>query len=327
MSALDRLLAQLDDHSGMAWNDTTYDLATARSLPPGERGVYVAELISRAQQGDGVAVETLGYLDAQEAVPMLLAAARGAENWAFAGRRALARLGHGDTVLDLLGADVLTGPSMMWRVAAALAVRDIGGAVAIQILGSALADPDYQVRIVAWQGLMSLLELDRHVRDPEGFARCVTRVELLEVWLGSDFASLRALAIDEARALVRRRLAGAEPAELGAVWMPDPTPDVFDAIRAAFFDPESAYPVDSIRTLTGTPRRWAETMILLRLLDSDPRVAATLVELAAGWTAPVLREAAAMEQLPAHLRDRCGMAAQALGRGKNPTLNEEPARG
>lgn len=327
MSALDRLLAQLDDHSGMAWNDTTYDLATARSLPPGERGVYVAELISRAQQGDGVAVETLGYLDAQEAVPMLLAAARGAENWAFAGRRALARLGHGDTVLDLLGADVLTGPSMMWRVAAALAVRDIGGAVAIQILGSALADPDYQVRIIAWQGLMSLLELDRHVRDPEGFARCVTRVELLEVWLGSDFASLRALAIDEARALVRRRLAGAEPAALGAVWAPDRVPEVFDAIRAAFFDPESAYPVDSIRTLTGTPRRWAETMILLRLLDSDPRVAATLVELAAGWTAPVLREAAAMEQLPAHLRDRCVMAAQALGRGKNPTLNEEPARG
>ena len=145
--------------------------------------------------------------------------------------------------------------------------------------------------------------------------------------MGSDFASLRALAIDEARALVRRRLAGAEPAALGAVWAPDRVPEVFDAIRAAFFDPESAYPVDSIRTMTGTPRRWAETMILLRLLDSDPRVAATLVELAAGWTAPVLREAAAMEQLPAHLRDRCVMAAQALGRGKNPTLNEEPARG
>ena len=52
-----------------------------------------------------------------------------------------------------------------------------------------------------------------------------------------------------------------------------------------------------------------------------------MVELAAGWTAHVLREAAAMEQLPAHLRDRCAMAAQALGRGKNPTLNEDPARG
>lgn len=51
-------------------------------------------------------------------------------------------------------------------------------------------------------------------------------------------------------------------------------------------DREPAY---EIKQLSGSPRQWAETMILLRLEHGDARVSDALVRLGAEWTVPRVR--------------------------------------
>src|SRR5678816_3507979 len=67
MSALEQLLQQLADPSGIAWNEETYDLALANTLVGQERAEYVAKLIENAGQGDTHAILTLGHMQVEEA--------------------------------------------------------------------------------------------------------------------------------------------------------------------------------------------------------------------------------------------------------------------
>src|SRR4051812_44224758 len=109
MSALDQLLQQLADPSGIAWNEETYDLALASTLDVTDRGTYVAKLIENAGQGDTHAILTLGHMQVEEALPVLRVDAGSSASWAATSRRALVLMGHGDEVIDAIVEDALRG--------------------------------------------------------------------------------------------------------------------------------------------------------------------------------------------------------------------------
>jgi len=157
---------------------------------------------------------------------------------------------------------------------------------------SALADSEYEIRELAWQGLVTALGLDASLRGPDGKVGLMTHVELLSVWIGSSLPALMRMGIDGMRAVVQQVRRGSSATDVGATWLPNPALETFQKIRLALFDPEAAYPIDEIKALTGSPRQWAETMILLRLQAADVRVPDAMPRLGAEWTVPVLDEVA-----------------------------------
>jgi hypothetical protein len=170
----------------------------------------------------------------------------------------------------------------------------VGGAPAITALAQALADADYAVRMLAWDGLIAVLDLDRKIRNPAGKRDKTTRLELLNDFLACDLAAFVRIGVDEMRAITDQLVAGGDPAALDLIWRPDPAPDVRDRITQAMLDPDAAYPVDAIAQLTGVPRYWAEAAVAMGLDQAtpDPRVPDALVQLAAHWTVPALDEVA-----------------------------------
>lgn len=314
MSDLDQLLQQMSDPSGLAWNDETYDLALARGLSDADRSTYVAKLIEAAKQGDTHAILTLGNLHAMEALPMLQAAGKSKDPWAATARRGLVLLGHGAEVVDEIAHDAVHAPAKMARVAAVMDLPNIGGATAIAALEQALADRDSAVRMLAWDGLVAALDLDRWLRSPGGTHEKTTHLELLKDFLASDLEAFNRMGVDEMRAITGPLAAGKSPASLGLAWIGDPAPDVSGRIMQAIVDPDAAYPVDEIARLTGVPRRWAEASLAMRLdqADPDPRVPDALVRLKAAWTRPVLEEVARSPSISPQMRTKLTQAVNAL---------------
>lgn len=314
MSDLDQLLQQLADPSALPWNQETYDLALARGLDATDRAAYVAKLIDNAKQGDTHAILTLGHLHAREALSVLEADAKGSAPWAPTARRALVLLGQGDDVLDRIAHDAVHAPAKMARVAAVMDLGKLGGPVAIHALEQALADEDSSVRMLAWNGLVAVLDLDRWLRSPEGKHEKTTQLELIKDLLACDLASLVEIGVHDMRAITSQLTAGADPVAIGLTWIGDPAPDVTSEILQAIVDPDAAYPVAGIAQLTGVPRRWAEASLAIRLdqPEPDPRIPDALVALHAAWTAPVLEEVARSSSIDDALRAKLTSAAAAL---------------
>lgn len=314
MSDLDQLLRQLADPSQLPWNEETYDLALARGLTGGDRATYIARLIDTARQGDTHAILTLGHLQAGEALALLQADGTSGKPWAPTARRALTLLGHGAEVVDQIAHDASHAPAKMARVAAVMDLPKIGGPVARAALEQALADEDSAVRMLAWNGLVALFDLDRWLRGPDGQHHKTTQLELIKDLLASDLAAFVRIGVDDMRAITGPLAAGADPASLGLTWIGDPAPDTTSAIMAALFDPDAAYPIAEIAKLTGVPRRWAEASLALRLdqAEPDPRIPDALVQLSATWTAPVLDEVARSPSISDELRGKLAAAAAAM---------------
>jgi hypothetical protein len=312
MSSLDQLLHQMSNLSELAWNEETYDLALASGLSDADRSTFVTKLIETAGRGDTHAILTLGHLHATEALPVLQEAARSGDPWAPTARRALVLLGHGAEVVQDIANDAVHAPAQMARVAAVMDLPKIGGAIAIAALEQALADDDYAVRMLAWDGLVEVFDLLRLIRNPDGKREMSTEVELLRVLLASDIAAFVKMGIAEMRALTRRLSSGATPQSLGIAWTPNPAPELFNRMRLALFDPDAAFPVDEIAQLTGVARRSAELMIALRLDKQDPRAPEALVRLGAAWTAPALEEVARSPATSPELRDQLTQSVRAL---------------
>lgn len=303
MPSLDLLLKQISDPSALSWKDETYDLALASDLTDAERMTFVSRLIDAARKDDQRAVLTLGYIRAVETLPALLPLAKAKNPMAATARRAVVLLGHGSEVVSEIAADATHSPVKMERVAAVMDLPKIGGPVAIDALEQALADRELEVRELAWQGLVAVFGLDPLLRSPQGKRELMTHVELLSVWLGSQIAALMKLGVDGMRELTAKLRAGATPASLEIKWVPNPAPETFTKIRLALFDPDARYPVNEIVRLTGSPRQWAETMILLRLEHQDARVPDAMARLDAVWAVPVLDEVAKSPVTSRELRE------------------------
>lgn len=312
MSALEQLLHQLADPSGIAWNEETYDLALAGELGEEDRATYVAKLMENAGQGDTHAILTLAHLGAAEALPMLREAATSQQPWAATARRALVVMGHGEEVVDAIVDDALHGKARMGRVAAVMALPAIGGPKAIGALGQALGDADSSVRMIAWNGLVAALDLESLMRSPEGKLEKGTRIELFKDFLASDVAAMVRIGAEGMRATLAMLGAGVSPVTLCVAYQPDPAPQVSDAIVQAIVDRDLEYPVDEIAKLKGLARQWAEAGLALRIESGDERVPAALARLGARWTAPVMEEVAALESTSPELRAKLTDAARAL---------------
>ena len=312
MSTLDQLLSQLANQAALAWNEETYDVSLARTLTGDARDTYVTKLSENACHGDTRAILTLAHLQATEALPMLRVTARSEDPWAQTARRALVIFGHGADVAEGIANDALSGPTLMGRVAAVLDLPKIGGAVAIAALEQALADAEDTVRLLAWDGLVAVLDLHRHPQNPEGKREMSTDVEVLRMLLGSEVTAFVELGVRELRQLARELRGGATPQSLGIAWAPNPAPELFTRLRLALFDANTAFPLDEIAKLTGIPRRLAETMIALRLENQDPRVPAALVQLGAVWTASGLDEVASMPATPPALATKLAESGRTL---------------
>jgi hypothetical protein len=300
MSSLDLLLKQIDDPSGMSWKDETYDLALAREVVGDERDVLLSRLIDAARADDPRAVLTLGYMGAVETLPALMMLARTSNPMAANARRAVVMLGQGKEVLDLIAQDAVSSPIKMERVAAVLDLAKLGGDVAIDALAQALADEEFEIRELAWQGLVSVLGIDSLLRGPDGKHDLMTQAELFSVWVGSKIGVLSRMGVEGVRQIVEQVRGGATP--MSVKWVDCPAPETFRKIRLALFEEEAEFPIDEIKELTGSPRQWAETMILLRLEAQDARVPMAMVQLGAEWAVPALEEVARSESTPADLR-------------------------
>lgn len=312
MSALEQLMQQLADPSGIAWNEETYDLLLARSLDIADRGTYLAKLIENAGQGDTHAILTLGHLQCTEALAVLRVDAASSAPWAATSRRALVLLGHGEEVIDAIVEDALHGKARMGRVAAVMDLPKIGGPKAITALGQALDDPDSSVRMIAWNGLVAALDLERGMRSPDGKLEKGSRLELLKDYLASDVKAFARIGADEVRAILAKLAAGASPQSLGVTYMTDPAPDVSNGIIDAIVDADVPYPVDAMLPLTGLARTWAESALALRIESEDARVPEALVRLSATWTVPVMQEVAQWPQISPDLRAKLLEAIDAL---------------
>jgi hypothetical protein len=304
MYSLDLLLKQIDDPSELSWKDETYDLALARDLEGTERDALVLRLIEAARADDQRAVLTLGYIGAVETLPAVLYLAKAKTPMAATARRVVVMFGKGDEVIDEIVRDALHASAKMERVAAILDLPKVGGAKAIDALEQALGDADYQVRELAWDGLVTALDLDRALRSPEGKRELFTSVELISVFLGSGLTAFQRMGREEMHELIGKLQGGATPESLGIAWSRNPAPEVFQATRVALFDAEAKFPVDAIKQLDGIGRRWAETMIALRLEHQDERVPEALARLDAEWTVPVLEEVAQLAGTPPSLREQ-----------------------
>jgi hypothetical protein len=312
MTSLDLLLKQLQDQSGLAWNDETYDLALARGLDGEERATYVAALTKNSLEGDTHAILTLGHLRAAEALPMVRAAANGAHPWAGTARRALVLYGHGAEVVDAIVHDALHSPGMMWRVAAVMDLATVGGPKAIAGLERALGDVDSTVRMIAWDGVVSVFGLRPTMCGPNGTLGMACVPEFLKSYLACDLKSLIVIGVERMRAIVKDLTLGGDPKVLGLGYMENPAPEIWEELRVAMFDADAAYPVERISKLRGDWRRWAEACVAMRLDQAtpDPRAADALAALSAGWAIPVLEEVAASATL--ELRDKLSFAIARL---------------
>lgn len=310
MSSLDLLLKQIDDPSGLSWKDETYDLALARDISGGDRDRLLSRLIDAARADDQRAVLTLGYIGAVETLPALLPLARANNAMAGTARRAVVLLGHGDEVINLIARDAVSSPNKMERVAAVMDLAKVGGDNAIDALTQALDDSEYEIRELAWQGLVTVFGLDALLRGPDGKHGLMTHVELLSTWMGSQIGALKKMGVDGMREVVQRLRGGATPLDLK--WIANPAPETFQAIRMALFDSDAPYPIDEIKQLSGSPRQWAETMILLRLEHQDLRVPDAMQRLGAEWAVPVMEEVANLLSTPDELSDALRESIRAL---------------
>ena len=310
--ALEYLLNELDNPDQLSWKDETYDFLTGQSLSSDDRVTYVERLIAKAQQGDTRAMLTLAYIDAKEALPTLRALAHSDVPWSEMARRALVVLGCGAEIVQERAHDAVDS-HRTGRVLAVMDLPKVGGPVAIAALEQVLTDPEYAVRQKAWNGLVEVFGLLPHIANAKGERDFSSEIEVLRILLGSDLPPFVTLGATAMRALTAGLRSGKSPAALGIVRMHEPEAEVFNALRAALFEPTVPFPLDEIAKLTGLQRRFAETMIAMRLEAQDPRVAVALAQLGATWLAPALAEIANWRGFPLELRTQLADSARLLG--------------
>lgn len=160
----------------------------------------------------------------------------------------------------------------------------------VAALQEELAAEDSSHRARAWEGLVEAWQLMPRLLNPEGKQDLLTRIENLHILLSSELPGFVKVGVAEMRQLMDRLTAGATPESLGIAWVPNPAPEVFDAVRKVLFRVDVPFPVDEIAKLDGGARRMAETMIAMRLEDDDPRVEGALEELGAGWALSAMRD-------------------------------------
>jgi hypothetical protein len=182
----------------------------------------------------------------------------------------------------------------------------------IAALKEQLTHEHYALRFGAWDGLVAAFGLESVVRAPPGQQGKGSYMELLKDFLASDCTAFVRMGAAEICGILDKLAAGATPESLEIEWRPDPRPAVSERMVEALLDPQRAYPVEEILTLTDIPRRWAEASLALFAEKNDTRAVEALVQLDAVWTLPILEELAESSSVPADLREQLKLAVRDL---------------
>lgn len=287
--SLDQLLQQLVDPEKVHFADEAYDLALARGLSGPERDLYVGRLVDAGREGDGRAILTLGYIQAVETLPALVALAKTSDPLAPYARRAVGMMGKGAEIAAELVLNVLGAPRTTDRIESIKLLAEIDAPLVRPTLEHAIGDVDWSVRSAAWEALVTVYGLRPLIAGPDGQRASTTHLELGNALLASDIEPFARMGIQELQWVFRRLDAGVTPAALGIAYVAE-QPGVFDALRSVLFDEDQPFPLAEIAQLTGISRRYAELMVAMRLEHEDRRAAPALLELGALWTLPGLVE-------------------------------------
>lgn len=295
-SDLTALLDELRDPSAIPDREETYDLARGRTLSAGEREAYASALAEQIAKDDGRAALTAAALGLQGAVDALLAKADAPGWFGLSVRRALARLGHGDKVIERLAQDA-KDPGSVTRFGALMALADAGTSrsrPAVEALITALGDPEPLVRTQAFKSLVGVLGVERYGRNAANDdVELRSPLQRLDLLLGAKLAALREPARAELTRIAHGILDGRTPESLGLPYVESVPRDVMLRLGRSLFNPTADLPLRELETLTGADRAYAESLIAKALDREVERAPAALAALQATWTLPALQEAAA----------------------------------
>ncbi|MCB9736672.1 MAG: hypothetical protein H6745_29185 [Deltaproteobacteria bacterium] len=269
--------------------DEIYDVAAFEALGESERQDALDALVERAEDGDGVAAQTLGVVGDDRVVHALEGIVARPDGARRAAMRALSRLGHGARFVPELVAELKQG-GLYGSVNAVQQLGWIGTKEAFDGLLEALSARDSTVRSVAVDALLELTGLAASEKTASGDDDPRTPIGRLRLLLDADLAALATEAGAAFRDLFEKARGGADAKALDLVY--DGGTDGFrEAFGKALRDPSAALPLDLVRSATPHDRAWAEALLAVALQREDERAPAALAALDASWAVPALDEA------------------------------------
>lgn len=249
---LERFLQSLE--TGPEQKQLTYDVSALRGLTGQEREQAERLLAARAETGDLVAIETIGFAQVRSARKALYELVHNEGDVGTAAARALMALG--EPTEDIL-ADGLAEAGDLQSALAAYDLQEIESPEAVEGLLNALEHKSLSTRINGFDGLEK-----RKPLPPEAVAVNMTPYRNLAVRLLVEIPAVWQPAARELRGIWRRWLSGATIEELGLTYTAG-SRELVNAFWASTRD-ECPWNVSLAAQLTGHDRVWAETYTLMR---------------------------------------------------------------
>ena len=239
--------------AGAGQKEMTYDVSALRALSGDERDQAEQLLVSCAEAGDLVAIETIGFAQVRSAREALYALVYSEGDVGTAAARALMSLG--EPTEDII-AEGLAGAGDLQSAFAAFDLQEVDGPEAVEGLLNAIEHKSLSTRVNGLDGL------EKRKPIPE-VARAVnmTPYRNLSVRLLVEIPAVWQPAARELRGIWRRWLSGATVDQLGLSYTAG-SRELVNAFWASTRG-EAPWDVELADRLTGHDRVWAETYALL----------------------------------------------------------------
>lgn len=240
--------------SGPEQKQVTYDVSALRGLSGDERRQAEQLLVSRAEAGDLVAIETLGFAQARSARDALYKLVSSEGDVRTAAARALMTLGE---PTQGLVADGLAEAGALQSAFAAFDLQTMESPEAVEGLLDALGHASLSTRVNGLDGLEARKPLPEEATEVN-----MTPYRTLSVRLLVEIPAVWQPAARELRGIWRRWLSGATVDQLGVRYTAG-SRELVEAFWASTRG-EAPWDVELAARLTGHDRVWAETYALLR---------------------------------------------------------------
>lgn len=255
--AIDVFLKSLE--RGPEQKETTYDVSLLRGLSGNERDVAEQALISRAREGDLIAIETIAFAQVHAAKAVLYDLATKEGDLGTAAARALRSLGESTEGI------IAEGIREAGDLQSAFAAFDLQGAdspEAVEGLLNALEHRSLSTRINGIDGLKKLKPIPEVFREvnmtPYGNLSVRLLVAMPAVWQP---------AARELRAIWRHWLKGGSLEQFGLRYTPgnrDLVDQYWESTRG-----DEPWNIGPVGEMSGHDRVWAESYALLRAGQRD----------------------------------------------------------
>lgn len=240
--------------TGPGPKETSYDVSLLRGLPDSERETAEQALLSRAEEGDLIAIETIAAAQISAARPVLRDLASKDGDVGIAAARALLRLGE-----PAAGrvADGIREAGDVQSAFAAFDLQQVEGSEAVDGLLDALEHRSLSTRINGFDGLEARKPLPAAFREVN-----MTPYRNLSVRLLVEIPAVWQPAAGSLRAIWRHWLGGGSLDQLGLAYVPGDR-ELVDAYWGSTRGDEP-WDIVPVEQMTGHDRAWAETFALLK---------------------------------------------------------------